>query len=94
MCPPPTILQGVDRRASPSRGGWHSAEAASGVLPGSCSLAPSLPLFKVTLAAYLHKMKFEEQVLDRHGPAQVGFSRRSDLTVYNEAAFATSRLSS
>ena len=28
---------------------------------------------RVTLAAYLHKMKFEEQFLDQYGPAQVGF---------------------
>ena len=39
----------------------------------SCFLAPSLPPFKVTLAAYLHKMKFEKQVPDRYGPAWVGF---------------------
>ena len=39
-------------------------------------------------------MKFEKQVLDRYGPAQVGFGRRSDLTVYSESAFADPRLSS
>ena len=39
-------------------------------------------------------MKFEKQVLDRYGPAQVGFGRRSDLTVYSESVFADPRLSS
>jgi len=39
-------------------------------------------------------MKFEKQVLDRYGPAQVGFGRRSDLTVYIELVFADPRLSS
>gem|GEM_PF-3549632 len=29
-------------------------------------------------------MKFGEPVLDGHGPAQIGFSRRSNLTVYDE----------
>jgi hypothetical protein len=34
-------------------------------------------------------MKFEKQVLDRYGPAQVGFDRQNgDLTVYCGAAFA------
>ncbi len=66
----------MDRRASPTRGGWHSAQAESRRLPGSCFLAPSLPLFKVTLA-HTSKMKFEKQVLDRYGPAQVGFDRLS-----------------
>ena len=49
---------------------------------------------KVTLAAYLHKMKFEKQVLDRCGPAQVGFDRNSGLSVYCEKAFTPPRLSS
>ena len=31
-----------DRHASPSRGGWHSAEAETCFLPRSCFLAPSL----------------------------------------------------
>ena len=40
-------------------------------------------------------MKFEKQVLDRYGPAQVGFDRhRGDLTVYSEQAFTCPRLSS
>lgn len=43
------------------------------VPPQVLSLAPSIPLFKVTLAAYLHKMKFGVQFLNQHGPAQVGF---------------------
>jgi hypothetical protein len=46
-------FKALDRHASPSRGGWHSAEAESCFLPRSCFLAPSLPLFRVTLAAYL-----------------------------------------
>ena len=39
-------------------------------------------------------LKFEEQVLDRHGPAQVGFGHRGGLTVYSEPALASPRLSS
>ena len=39
-------------------------------------------------------MKFEEQVLDRYGPAQVGFDHhRGDLTVYCKRPFALPRLS-
>ena len=47
----------------------------------------------VTLAAYLHKMKFEKQFPDRYGPARVGSGRQSDLTVYCEPPFDASRLS-
>ena len=65
------------RHTSPVHGGWCFVEAESRILPRSCSLAPSSSLFKVTLAAYLHKMKFEEQVLDGHGPAEVGFGCRA-----------------
>ena len=48
----------------------------------------------VTLAAYLHKMKFEKQFPDRYGPARVGFGRQGDLTVYCGLSFDTPRLSS
>jgi hypothetical protein len=85
----------LDRHASPSRGGWHSAEAETCFLPRSCFLAPSTPLLRVTLAAYLHKMKFEKQVLDRHGPAQVGSNHHcGGLTVYCGKIFVLPRLSS
>jgi hypothetical protein len=49
---------------------------------------------KVTLAAYLHKMKFEKQFPDRYGPARVGSGRHGDLTVYCESSFDAPRLSS
>ena len=40
-------------------------------------------------------LKFEKQVLDRYGPAQVGFNRHcGDLTVYSERTFVLPRLSS
>jgi len=39
-------------------------------------------------------MKFEKQVLDRCGPAQVGFDRNSGLSVYCEKAFTPPRLNS
>jgi len=37
---------------------------------------PDCTLFRVTLA-HTSKMKFEKQVLDRYGPAQIGFDRLS-----------------
>ncbi len=107
---PPTTLT-LDRRLTVSAADRRSSRCRSPCFTISRKLALRLgrnvnppqvlflgsfaATFSVTLAAYLHKIEFGKQVLNRYGPAQVDFDRHfGDLIVYSRVTFVALRLSS